>query len=211
MATTALKIDPQPPQQGLPLKVELRPIIDLGDDGFFEFCQINRDLRIERNAEGELLLMPPTGAETGNRNAEITMQLRSWAKRDGSGVSFDSSAGFVLPNKAVRSPDASWIKRSRLAAFTPEQRRKFLPCCPDFVLELRSPSDELSVLQAKMQEYTDNGAQLGWLIEPEAKRVYVYRPETPVSCLEGVDLISGDPILPGFVLELAEIWLCDGP
>ncbi|MGH8627973.1 MAG: Uma2 family endonuclease [Gammaproteobacteria bacterium] len=207
MVTTALKTDPQPPQQGLPLKVELRPVIDLGDDEFFEFCQINRDLRIERNAEGELLLMPPTGAETGNRNAEITMQLRSWAKRDGSGVSFDSSAGFVLPNKAVRSPDASWIKRSRLVAFTPEQRRKFLPCCPDFVLELRSPSDELSVLQAKMREYIDNGAQLGWLIDPEAKRVYVYRPETPVSCLEGVDFILGDPILPEFVLELAEIWV----
>ncbi|MGH8550053.1 MAG: Uma2 family endonuclease [Methylococcales bacterium] len=206
MATTARKMDSQASQQGLPLKVELKPVIQLNDDEFFEFCQINRDLRIERNARGELLLMPPTGAETGDRNAEITTQLRIWAKGEGTGISFDSSTGFSLPNSAVRSPDASWVRKSRYAILSAEQRKKFVHLCPDFVLELRSPSDELTVLQAKMQEYLDNGARLGWLIDSEAKRVYVYRPQTPVNCLEGVDSLSGDPVLSGFVLRLREIW-----
>lgn len=206
MATTARQLDPQAPQQGLPLKVEFWPVVQLKDDEFFQFCQINRDLRIERNSQGEILLMPPTGADSGRRNAEITIQLGNWAKRDGTGLSFDSSTGFILSNGAVRSPDASWVKRSRLDELTAEQMNRFLPLCPDFVLELHSPSDQLAVLQAKMLEYLDNGAQLGWLIEPGAKRVYVYRPETAVNCLEGVDSISGDPVLAGFVLELVEVW-----
>ncbi len=206
MAITARRSDPPAGIERLPLKVELRPIINLQDEQLYEFCQINRDLRIERNAQGELLIMPPTGGETSERNAEITMQLLMWAKRDGTGISFDSSAGFILPNKAVRSPDASWISRSRLATLTADQRKKFIPLCPDFALELRSPSDDLDVLQAKMQEYLDNGAQLGWLIDPDNRCVYVYRPQGGVECLEDLDAISGDPILPGLVLELNEIW-----
>lgn len=190
----------------LPLVVHLRPVLELTDEQLYEFCQINRDLRIERTPQGDLLIMPPTGGETGERNAEITMQLRMWAKRDGSGATFDSSSGFVLPNKALRSPDAVWIKKSRLEALPTEQRRKFIPLCPDFVLELRSPSDDLNGLQAKMREYLDNGAQLGWLLDPEVKRVYIYRPQTPVECLEKPDTVCGDPMLPGFILDLTEIW-----
>jgi Uma2 family endonuclease len=188
----------------LPLKLELRPVVNLQNNQFYEFCRINRDVRIERNAEGELLIMPPTGGETGARNAEVTMQLGVWAKRDGRGVIFDSSTGFLLPNRAVRSPDAAWISHSRLPALT--ERRRFIALCPDFVLELRSPTDDLGVLQAKLCEYLENGASLGWLIDPDARLVYVYRPETPVQQIENAVELSGDPVLPGFVLDLREIW-----
>lgn len=189
-----------------PLIVRLPPVLDMTDDQFYEFCQINRDLSIERSARGELIVMPPTGGETSGRNAEITMQLRLWAKRDGTGTTFDSSGGFLLPNKAVRSPDAAWIKRSRLAMLTAEQKKKFIPLCPDFVLELRSPTDSLSVLQNKMQEYLDNGARLAWLIDPEHRRVYIYHPQAPMEQLEGPEMVSGDPVLAGFVLDLREVW-----
>ena len=189
-----------------PLVVHLRPLIHLTDDQFYELCQINRELRIERTAEGDLIIMPPAGWETSKRNADLTTALGVWAKQDRSGVVSDSSGGFILPNSAVRSPDAAWVRRSRLATLTPEQKKKFIPLCPDFVIELRSPTDRLSILQAKMQEYIDNGAQLGWLIDPEPKQVYVYRPNSPVECLENPSEISGDPVLPGFVLDLREIW-----
>ncbi len=192
--------------EGFPLIMHLRPVVEMTDDQFFEFCQINRDLRIERAAQGELLIMPPTGGETGERNAEISLQLRLWAKRDGTGTTFDSSSGFILPNGATRSPDAAWITRSRLTALSAEQRKKFLPLCPDFVVKLRSPTDNLTALQAKMQEYLDNGLRLGWLIDPEQQRVYVYRPQTPAEILENPETISGDPILSGFTLDLREIW-----
>jgi Uma2 family endonuclease len=134
------------------------------------------------------------------------MQLRAWAKSAGSGTAFDSSGGFLLPNTAVRSPDAAWVKASRLAALSKEQRRKFLPLCPDFVVELRSPTDSLSALQEKMQEYLDNGTELGWLIDPEERRVYVYRPATDVEILERPDTLAGAPVLRGFVLDLREVW-----
>jgi len=189
-----------------PLIIRLEPVLRLTEDQFFEFCQINRDLRIERNEYGELILMPPAGGETGDQNAEIGMQLRLWAKRDGQGTTFDSSTGFRLPNESVRSPDAAWVRHSRLNALPSEQRKKFLPLCPDFVIELRSPTDSLSVLQEKMQEYLDNGAQLGWLIDPAQRRVHVYRPQASVQILENPETISGDPVLAGFVLDLREIW-----
>jgi Uma2 family endonuclease len=176
------------------------------EDQFFEFCQINRDLRIERSAQGELILMPPAGGETGARDAEITMQLRQWAKRDGTGTTFGSSTGFRLPNDAVRSPDAAWVRKSRLEKLTAEQKKKFLPLCPDFAIELRSPTDSLSMLQDKMQEYLDNGAQLGWLIDPDQKRVYIYRAQTTIEQLERPETVSGDPLLVGFVLDLREVW-----
>jgi Uma2 family endonuclease len=207
MAAIVQNRDMTPPATpGFPLLIHLRPIVELTEDQFFEFCQINRDLRIERTAQGELVIMPPAGWETSTRNAEITMQLRLWAKHDGTGTTTDSSGGFILPNTAVRSPDAAWVTRERLAPLTPEQRQKFLPLCPDFVLELRSPTDNLTALQAKMQEYLDNGARLGFLIDPEQKRVYVYRPQKSVEVLENPDTVSGDPELPRFVLDLREVW-----
>ena len=192
--------------ENLPLLVHFQPVLQLTDDQFYELCQLNRELRIERTAQGELLIMPPTGWETSEYNAEICMQLRQWAKREGTGTTTDSSGGFILPNTAVRSPDAAWIRHDRLATLTAEQRRKFLPLCPDFVLELRSPTDSLSVLQDKMQEYMDNGAQLGWLIDPVRRQVFIYRPDLPVEQLEKPDSVSGEPLLPGFRLDLREIW-----
>jgi Uma2 family endonuclease len=189
-----------------PLVLHLQPIINLTDEQFFEFCQINRDLRIERTATGELLIMPPTGSETGNRNAKLIVQLGVWAERDGTGVYFDSSTGFTLPNGAERSPDAAWVKLERWNALTPEQQKKFAPICPDFVVELRSASDSLEPLKTKMQEYIDNGALLGCLIDRKNQQVYIYRPGVAVECLDNPTSVSGDAVLPGFVLDLSKIW-----
>ncbi|HLG14234.1 MAG TPA: Uma2 family endonuclease [Blastocatellia bacterium] len=176
------------------------------DDQFFALCQQNRDLRLERTAQGDIIVMPPTGFESGSHNSSITGQPYGWAKKDGTGVACDSSTGFTLPNGADRSPDVAWVRRKRLAQFTTEQKRKFLPLCPDFVVELRSPSDKLEDVQAKMREYIENGARLGWLIDPEARRVHVYRPGVAIEVLEGVLKVSGDPELRGFALDLREIW-----
>jgi Uma2 family endonuclease len=189
-----------------PLELRLRPAIEMTGEEFFEFCQLNRDLRIERTAEGDLIIMPPAVATTGARNAEITSQLQLWAKRDRSGVAFDSSTGFTLPNGATRSPDAAWVKRTRRGRLTPEQKEKFLPLCPDFVIELRSPSDPLKLVQSKMREYIANGARLGWLIDPLERRVFVYRPRAAVKRLDHPALLSAAPVLPGFVLALRPVW-----
>jgi Uma2 family endonuclease len=189
-----------------PLVLRLAPVIEMSDRQFFELCQLNRDLRIERTSQGDLVIMPPTGGETGRMNFELTGLFSHWVHADGTGVGFDSSTGFALPNGAKRSPDLAWVKRSRWEALTQEQREEFPPLCPDFVLELRSPSDALATVQAKMREYLDNGAQLGWLIDPIEKKVYVYRPGAPVECLDNPQTISGDPVLPGFVLELGKVW-----
>lgn len=191
---------------GLPVVVRLRPVVELSEDQFFELCQINRELRIERNARGELLIMPPAGSWTGGRNAGITGQLWLWGSRDGTGLTFDSSAGFTLPNGAVRSPDASWIARSRWEQIAGDRREKFAPICPDFVIELRSPSDTLRDLQDKMVEYVANGARLGWLLYPPTQHVYVYRPDAPPERLEDPETVSGDPVLRGFVLNVRAIW-----
>jgi Uma2 family endonuclease len=189
-----------------PIIVHLRPVIDLSDDQLYDFSQINRDLQIERNAQGELIIMPPTGGDTGDRNAEITMQLRLWAKRDGTGTTFDSSTGFRLPNGAVRSPDAAWISYARLNSLTAEQKKRFIPLCPDFVIELRSPTDNLNDLQDKMQEYIENGAQLGYLLDTGQRRVYLYRPNELIQELVNPATLSADPVLPSFELNLHEIW-----
>ena len=196
--------EPQTSQAYITLR--LKPAIKMTDDEFFALCQLNRDLRLERNAEGDIKVMPPTGGETGNRNAEITGQLVIWTKQDGTGAAFDSSTGFKLPNGADRSPDATWVQKSRLAVLTQEEKEKFLPLCPDFVIELLSPSDELEEVKAKMDEYIENGARLGWLLEPRSRRVYVYRPGESVIMIENTGQISGEPELPGFVLNLREIW-----
>jgi Uma2 family endonuclease len=189
-----------------PVVLHTRPALEMNEEQFFEFCQLNKDWRIERSAEGDLEVMVPTGFETSDRNLEINMQLRLWTKQDGSGIASDSSGGFILPNGAMRSPDASWIPRERLAGLTPEQKQRFLSLCPDFVIELRSPSDPLAPIEAKLREYVENGARLGWLIDPEERRVHVYRPNNRVEISDKPVSVSGDPILPGFVLDLRPIW-----
>lgn len=186
--------------------MRIRPAVPFSDDALAEFCGANRDLRIERTSEGDLIIMPPTGAETGRRNLRLSIRLGAWAERDGAGVGFDSSTGFILPNRAERSPGFAWVRKERWDALTPAQREKFAPLCPDFVMELKSPSEDLRELQAKMAEYIENGASLGWLIDPETRRVHVYRPAMPAEILEQPASIAGEPILPGFVLDLTEIW-----
>jgi len=178
----------------------------MSEDDFFEFCAANRDLRIERTAEGDILIMPPTGEATGDSNAEITTQLRIWAKRDKTGRVFDSSTGFILPNGALYSPDASWVLETRLKKPDKEDREGFAHVCPDFVIELRSRSDSVSFLRRKMEEYIENGARLAWLIDRRRRRVHIYRPNCAVSTLENAASVSADPELPGFALDLTEIW-----
>jgi len=189
-----------------PLVLRARPALTPTDDEFFEFCRQNQGLQIEQTAQGEWVIMPPTGFETGSRNNEVSRQLGNWARQDDTGVAVDSSTGFVLPNGAKRSPDASWVLRSRLAALTPEQKRKFLPLCPDFVVELRPPSDSLADTQDKMAEYRGNGARLGWLVDAAERRVHVYRPDAAPDVLDALLSVSGDPELAGFVLDLARVW-----
>jgi Uma2 family endonuclease len=189
-----------------PVVLHTLPALQMNEDQFFAFCQLNKDWRIERSAEGDLEVMVPTGFETSDRNSGINMQLRLWAKQDSSGIASDSSGGFVLPNGAMRSPDASWLRRERLADLSAEQKQRFLPLCPDFVIELRSPSDPLTPLEAKMHEYLENGALLGWLLDPEEKKVHVYQPDEDVRILENPRKVSGDPVLRGFVLDVKPIW-----
>ncbi len=161
----ATRKEETPSARHRPLTLSLRPVVELTPDQLLEISSLNDDLRLELTAKGELILMPPAGSETGDRNSELNMQLRIWAKPGGTGVTFDSSAGFTLPNGAVRSPDASWVESSRWASLSAEQRRKYAPLCPDFVVELLSPSDSPSAMQDKMREYIENGARLGWLID----------------------------------------------
>lgn len=199
-------IAPQPQIEGPPLVLHVPAWIEMTADQFFDFCQSNRDLRIERTAKGDVLIMSPTGGRTSQRNAELVAQLRTWARGNRPGAVFDSSGGFTLPNGAVRSPDAAWVQGARLNALTEEQQEKFLPLCPEFVVELLSPSDHLPTVREKMQEYIANGAQLGWLIDPTDRHVEVYRRGVAVERLDNPATLSGEPLLPGFVLELAEIW-----
>lgn len=186
--------------------VHMRPLFEMNDEQFEEFCRLNRDLRIEMTAAGDLIIMPPTFSRTGNRNFKLTQQLANWTEKDGTGVGFDSSALFVLPNGAKRSPDASWVSKSRLASLTEEQRAKFLPLCPDFVVELRSSSDSLAELQEKMREYLNNGARLGWLLDPTTRSVYVYRADGAIEEIKNAERVEGEPLLTGFVLDLHGIW-----
>ncbi|BAZ30829.1 hypothetical protein NIES4074_32960 [Cylindrospermum sp. NIES-4074] len=186
--------------------VTLKPALELTDEQFFQICQANRDLKFERSASGELIIMPPTGGETGNRNGRLNQQLFNWTDADGTGIAFDSSTCFKLPNGADRSPDASWIKLERWNALTEEQKEKFPPICPDFVVELLSPSDSLKVAQEKMREYIDNGVRLGLLINRKSRQVEIYRPGKEVEVLESPVTVSGEDVLKGFVLNLGMIW-----
>lgn len=186
--------------------LQLSPVISLDEDKLFDFCQQNSHLRIERIPTGQIILMSPAGSETGNRNAKLMQQLANWTDQDGTGIEFDSSAGFVLPNGAIRSPDASWIELTKWNSLSDAQKSKFAPICPDFVVELRSPSDDLKTLQAKMQEYIDNDAALGWLIDREARQVYIYRPDCDVECLTNRQTVKADSVVKGFSLDLTKIW-----
>ncbi len=188
------------------LTIDLNSIISLSDEQYFQLCQVNRDLRFERTATGELIIMPPTGGETGNRNAAITAQLWIWNEQKKLGKVFDSSTGFRLPNSAFRSPDAAWIKLERWDTLTSLQKQKFIPLCPDFVIELLSPSDRTSAIQDKMLEYLANGTQLSWLIDRKSQQVEIYRANTEVEIILSPIVLSGESVLPGFSLNLEPIW-----
>ncbi|WP_375474215.1 Uma2 family endonuclease [uncultured Nostoc sp.] len=188
------------------LTINLKPVLELTDEQFFNLCQANRDLKFERTATGELIIMPPTGGETGNRNGRLNQQLFNWSDQDGTGIAFDSSTGFKLPNGADRSPDASWLRLERWNALTGEQQTKFIPLCPDFVVELLSPSDSLKVAQEKMREYIDNGVRLGWLINRKSQQVGIYRQGQEVEVLESPVTLSGEDVLQGFILNIEAIW-----
>lgn len=176
---------------------------------FEEFCSKYDELRLELTSTGELIVMPPTLPITGKRNADLTGQLWVWSKKDATGVSFGDTAGFTLPNGAIRSPDASWLRREKWESLSPKQLNTFSPICPDFVVELRSKSDRLAALFNKMSEYMANGASLGWLIDPSTRRVYVYQPGEEVVVLDNPETVSADPLLPGFNLNLTELWSVD--
>lgn len=178
----------------------------MDDDEFFDFCQRNKKMRIEMDKYGSITIMPPTGSETGLKNFKLIGNFWVWVEKDKKGVAFDSSTGFRLPNGAKRSPDLSWMTLEKWNAIPAAKRKKFAPVCPDFVVELRSETDSLRKLKNKMQEYIENGASLGWLIDATTRKVYVYRPNEEVKVLENPSEISGEPLLKGFVLNLKEIW-----
>ena len=200
--TTHIAAEPEP------FVIKFKPLTQMDDEQFAKFCALNDILRIERNAKGEIILMAPAHPNTSSKNSYISSRLQFWTEEDGTGECYESSAGFNLPNGALRSPDASWISNFRLESLTPEQRSGFFDICPDFVIELRSSSDSLRMLQEKMQEYIDNGARLGWFIDPisSPKRVHIYRPQADVQILDEPSEVSGEPELPGFTLNLSRIW-----
>lgn len=191
------------------ISIELPTTIRLyvNDEQFAELARVNRDLRLEKTASGELIVNPPTGGESGKRNFSLTGQLARWHDdHENLGEAFDSSTGFILPNGAIRSPDAAWVSRERWETLTSKQKKGFVPLCPDFIVELRSPSDSLTDLRAKMQEYLENGMKLGWLIDPKNKQVEIYRTGKEIEILKSPTQLSGENILPDFILNLSKIW-----
>ncbi|AFZ08673.1 protein of unknown function DUF820 [Oscillatoria nigro-viridis PCC 7112] len=188
------------------ITLNLNSIIKLTSEQFYQLCEENPDLKLERSANGELIAMPPTGGETGRSNSKFNLQIGLWNEQTQLGEAFDSSTGFTLPNGADRSPDASWVEKSRWSALTPEQREKFIPLCPDFAVEILSPTDSLKKTQEKMQEYMENGCRLGWLINRKKREVEIYRPGQDVEVLQSPLTLSGENVLPGFILNLPKIW-----
>jgi Uma2 family endonuclease len=191
--------------------IDLKPILDLTDEQFYVLCRANPDLKFERNATGVLTVMPPTGGETGSSNAEIGSDFVVWNRRQKLGRVFDSSTGFKLPNGADRSPDVAWVAIDRWNELTPADREKFPPLAPDFVMELRSATDSMTVLRTKMVEYLENGVRLGWLIDRKNQIVEIYRladhqagrsPEV----LTQPTVLSGEEVLPEFILDLSIVW-----
>jgi Uma2 family endonuclease len=188
------------------LPVRIRPEHPMTDEELMRFCAKNEPLRVERDANGELIVMSPTGGGTGRTNSELNFQLASWARETNSGVTFDSNAGFTLPDGSMRSPDGAWIAWPRWNALTKEEQDRFSPICPEFVIELRSLSDSLTELQAKMQMWIANGAEVAWLVDPARKTVEIYRPAREPEVLEGGSAVEGDGPVAGFVLELGRVW-----
>ena len=188
-----------------PMTLKFRPGLRLSDEAFWKLCRANPDMRLERTSDGELEIMAPAGSDSGRRNVSLTSQLWIWNQAAGLGEAFDSSSGFTLPNHAVRAPDASWIARDRWDALTRNEQERFAPICPDFVIELSSPTDEAAHLRAKMREYIEQGARLGWLIDPKADTVEIHRPGRQVETLTRPATLSGEDVLPGFVLDLKGI------
>ncbi|MBD1932728.1 MULTISPECIES: Uma2 family endonuclease [Cyanophyceae] len=191
-----------------PIPINIPPTLTLTvtHDQFVELCVVNQDLQLERTATGELIIMPPTGSIRGNRNSDIEGKLWLWNRQTKLGKTFNSSTGFHLPNGADRSPDAAWVRQDRWDALTREQQEGFAPLCPDFVLELRSKNDNMEPLRAKMREYMDNQARLGWLIDRKNQKVEIYRQGQDVEVLDNPTTLSGEDVLPGFVLDLTEVW-----
>ena len=190
-----------------PIILQMPDNLQMTDEQFYQFCQVNRDYRIERNQLGEISILAPTGGETGNRNFNLAGQMYVWSETDGTGICFDSSTGFKLSTGAQRSPDVSWIKLERWNRLTPKQQKEFPPICPDFVIELRSASDNLQPLKDKMQEYMrEEGIQLAWLIDRQNRQVYIYRPGKDAECLDNPETVRGESVLPGFVLHMAKVW-----
>jgi Uma2 family endonuclease len=202
MSTTLTSIEREP------VVIHFSPVLKkMSEQEFYEFCQLNPDLRLELTSEGDLIIMTPTGGKTGLRNAILITRLTTWTLEDKSGRAFDSSTVFTLPNGAKRSPDFAWVSNERWDVLTEEEQERFPPLCPDFVVELRSRTDTLKNLRQKMVEYRANGARLGWLIDPQERRVYVYRPgAAAVEALDDPRTVSGEPLLRGLELELQEIW-----
>jgi len=187
------------------ITVTLDPIIKLQSEDFYALCRQNPDLKLERSAQGELIIMSPTGGETGRRNVNVIFQLAAWNEVTKLGEVFDSSTGFSLPDGADYSPDAAWVEKSRWQSLSPAQRERFVPLCPDFVVEILSPSDSLKNVQNKMQEYILNGCRLGWLINRKKQEVEIYRLNQAVEILLNPTAISGEEVLPGFTLNLTPI------
>ena len=179
------------------------PVNGFSDDEFFELCRLNPELRLERTAQHDLMFRSPAGSDSSESSLESQGQLWLWNRQARLGHVYESSAGFKLPDTSVRSPDAAWLSNAAWEQLTPEQRRRFPPVCPEFMLEVKSPSDALADLQAKMQEYLANGMQLGFLLHIEAETAYVYRPSQPAATVRGYDQeLSGEPVLPSFRLDL---------
>lgn len=193
-------------QDSILFTFDVRPL-KMTDKAFYEFCQRNKDFRFEMDKRGHLIIMPPTFLETSNKNSEINLQLRVWAKKDNTGVAFESDGMFILPNGAKRAPDAFWILKERYLALSKEEREEsFARICPDFVIELRSKTDRLRTLQSKLREYVENGARLGWLIDTTERKVHIYRADKTVEVLTNPVKVSGEDVLNGFELDLTEIW-----
>jgi len=188
------------------LTLDLTPLTTLSRQQFRELCAANPAMILERSKDGELVIMAPTGGETGNWNSECNLELGLWNRTQQAGKVFDSSTGFELPQGSDRSPDAAWIPQAKWEALTPEQRRGFLPLCPDFAIELLSPSDSWHQGTLKMEEYRNNGCRLGWLIDPKSKRVGIYRPDQAVEILDTPDYLSGEDVLPEFILDVRLFW-----
>jgi Uma2 family endonuclease len=196
----------QPEIEQAPLVVHTQPVIDLDDEQFFGFCRLNRDLRIERNADKDIIIMAPEAGSSGRASSKLTAIVEAWSERDGTGEVFGSSTGFRLPNGAIRAPDIAWVRHEQLRSLSDEQWERFLPLCPDFVLELRSPSDSLSALHRKMEEYRENGTQLGWLLDPPNRQVHVYGAGIGRQTRDDPTELSGEPVLRGFVLDVRLVW-----